>query len=358
MEAGFAAVLQKLAAEQGREVLLDAARCKVFLPDYIGNEYKKESRLLLLALDAGAQKAIDSAQDILLCRNQQIKVLQEEYSLTEERAADVVDTLVLVLRNEDLKGKGQASAQQQSSSAPEGFVRVDGGTFMMGSHIKEPGYSGDESPQHEVTVSGFYMGKCHVTQKEYQEVMGINPSRFKGDDLPVEQVSWEDAIEYCNKRSLKEGLTPAYRGSIYNVTCDWSANGYRLPTEAEWEFAAKGGIKDYLTTSFSGSNNADAVAWYKANSGNSPHPVGTKMPNSLGIYDMSGNQWELCWDWVEKYSPEAQTDPRGPPSGIFHVVRGGSWESEPRLLRAAFRPGSGSPGPYSLNGYGIRLVRL
>jgi formylglycine-generating enzyme required for sulfatase activity len=130
------------------------------------------------------------------------------------------------------------------------------------------------------------MGKHEVTQREWRELMGNNPSYFKGDNLPVENVNWYEAIEYCNKRSVKEGLAPVYRGSGNSITCDWSANGYRLPTEAEWEYAAKGGNKNFLTYVYAGSNTVDAVAWY---GGNSTHPVGTKAPNDLGIYDLSGN---------------------------------------------------------------------
>jgi formylglycine-generating enzyme required for sulfatase activity len=201
------------------------------------------------------------------------------------------------------------------------FVRVEGGTFQMGSNNGDS----DEKPIHTVTVKSFSISKYEVTQKEWQEVMGNNPSGFKGDNRPVENVSWYEAVDYCNKRSIKERLTPVYKGSGDNITCDWNANGYRLPTEAEWEFAAKGGTKEYLTTEYSGSNSVDVVAWYSGNSGNSTHPVGTKAANSLGIYDMSGNVWEWCWDWYGGYSSGSQTDPRGAVSGAIRVFRGGSW---------------------------------
>ena len=185
--------------------------------------------------------------------------------------------------------------------------------------------------------------------------MGNNPSNFKGNNLPVEQVSWFDAIEYCNKLSLKEGLTPCYRGSEDAITCDWNANGYRLPTEAEWEFAAKGGTKDYLTYVNAGSNNADAVAWFEVNSGKKTHPVGTKAPNSLGIHDMSGNVWEWCWDWYGNYSNAAQTDPLGASSGSNRVDRGGSWFASAQVVRSAVR--DGVTPTYRDSHLGFRIVR-
>jgi formylglycine-generating enzyme required for sulfatase activity/TolB-like protein len=236
---------------------------------------------------------------------------------------------------------------------PANFVRVEGGTFQMGSNNG----NNNEKPVHTVTVKSFSIGKYEVTQREWQEVMGNNPSNFKGDNRPVEKVSWFDAVEYCNKLSLKEGLTPAYRGSGNNITCDWSANGYRLPTEAEWEFAAKGGTKDYLTTEYSGSNSVGTVAWYKDNSGGSTQPVGTKAANSLGIHDMSGNVWEWCWDWYGDYSGGSQTDPRGPVSGADRVGRGGGWIDPAERVRSAERFSSGNPsGRYYYYG-GFRVAR-
>jgi formylglycine-generating enzyme required for sulfatase activity len=246
------------------------------------------------------------------------------------------------------------SAVVRAGAVPDGFVRVEGGTFTMGSPSSEKDRSSDES-QHQVTVGSFTMGKYEVTQKEWVEVMGNNPSNFKGDTLPVETVSWNDAVEYCNKRSIKEGLVPAYRGSGNNITCDFGASGYRLPTEAEWEFAARGGTKDYLTTEYSGSNNVDAVGWYDGNSGGKTHPVGTKQANSLGLYDMSGNVYEWCWDWYGGYSSGSQSDPRGAVSGSSRVVRGGSWNFIAQCLRSADR-GNNTPSDRG-NYLGFRLVR-
>jgi len=235
------------------------------------------------------------------------------------------------------------------------MVWVEGGTFTMGSHSSEDGRYDDEGPQHQVTVKGFYMGKYEVTQKEWVAVMGKNPSYFRGDDnLPVEQVNWIDAVEFCNRLSQMEGLTPVYEGSGNNIGCDWNANGYRLPTEAEWEYAAKGGNLDTIVYLYSGSNSVDDVAWYNGNSRRT-HPVGTKAPNSLGLYDMSGNVYEWCWDWYGSYSNEAQTDPRGPSTGADCVVRGGSWYLSAQDVRSSYRGRNALT--YGFNGLGFRLVR-
>jgi len=206
------------------------------------------------------------------------------------------------------------------ADAPTGMVLVKGGTFMMGEEDPYK-YMG---PIHTVTVDGFLIGKFEVTQPEWQTIMGDNPSFYKADNHPVEQVSWLDIIAYCNKRSEKEGLTPCYSGSGEEIVCDFNADGYRLPTEAEWEYACLGGnqSKNYR---FSGSNEVDEVAWYEGNSGGKPHPVGEKKPNELGIYDMSGNVWEWCWDWYDQeyYKNSPAKNPQGPEKGKTHTYRGG-----------------------------------
>ncbi len=182
------------------------------------------------------------------------------------------------------------------------MIAVEGGTFMMGSNSDV--YE-DEKPVHQVTVNSFQIGKYEVTQRLWKAVMGNNPSKFKGDNLPVENVSWNDTQEFIRKLNEQTG------------------RNYRLPSEAEWEFAARGGNKSkgYM---YSGNNNIYAVAWSWSN-GHKTHPVGTKQPNELGLYDMSGNVWEWCQDWYGNYNNISQTNPTGSSFGSNHVIRGGGW---------------------------------
>jgi formylglycine-generating enzyme required for sulfatase activity len=245
-----------------------------------------------------------------------------------------------------------ASVASDTTGVPQGMVLVPAGTFSMGSNEGRD----HEMPVHQVTISKpFFMGKYEVTQKEWIEIMGTNPSGFKGNDLPVEQVSWHEAIDYCNKRSRAEGLVPAYSGNENNIICNFQASVYRLPTEAEWEWAAKGGGKDSMIYLYSGSSNMDAVAWNGSNSGDKTHPVGMKAPNSLGIYDMSGNIYEWCWDWYGAYSSGAQTDPEGVASGSNRVSRGGCWYKGYQPPRSATR--SSDPPSFRENTVGFRLLR-
>jgi formylglycine-generating enzyme required for sulfatase activity len=213
----------------------------------------------------------------------------------------------------------------------------------------------DERPVHTAHISGFFMGKTEVTQAEYQAIIGVNPSGVFGDTLPVENVSWYDAVEYCNKLSRKEGLTPAYSGSNDNITCNFTANGYRLPTEAEWEYAARGGNRDSLAFSYAGGNSVSVLGWYNNNSEKHIHETGTKSPNSLGLYDMSGNVWEWCWDWYGAYASTEQTDPRGVQRGTYRVNRGGSWNSGADQLRTTYRSYGEPASRY--HDLGFRVIR-
>jgi formylglycine-generating enzyme required for sulfatase activity len=247
-------------------------------------------------------------------------------------------------------GLGFRLVRSAPSPTPD-MVRISGGTFTMGSPDTEPDSYNDERPQHSVTVSGFFMGIYEVTQGEYRAVMGNNPSYFTGDNLPVETVSWYDAIAYCNALSRREGLTPAYTRSGDTVTWNRGANGYRLPTEAEWEYACRAGT----TTPYYTGSSVDNAGWYRDNSEGTTHPVGQKQANAWGLYDMHGNVWEWCWDWYGSYANGPQTDPQGALAGADRVLRGGSWIIFGQYLRSADRfnyyPSRG-------DGYlGFRLVR-
>ena len=226
------------------------------------------------------------------------------------------------------------------------MISVKGGTFTMGSTEGGP----DEHPTHQVTVSDFMIGKYEVTQELWESVMGNNPSDFKGSKKPVEYVGWYDVVEFCNQFSEKQGLQKVYSGSGDKIVCDFNLNGYRLPTEAEWEYAAKGGNKS-KGYRYSGSNNIDAIAWYDGDLGSTTNDVGRKNPNELGIYDMSGNVWEWCWDRYGTYNSGNQTNPKGASSGSDRVFRGGSWYGSAGNCRVTYR----SKGRTILLGF--RVVR-
>jgi len=256
---------------------------------------------------------------------------------------------------------------------------IEAGSFTMGQHDIE-----DASPPHRVTITkGFYMGIHTVTQEQYLKVMGENPSHFTSSPAhgeeqakrPVESVNWYHAIAFCNRLSILQGLAPAYgvkgvsgadadewlhsRVPEYSdvwdaVTADWNAAGYRLPTEAEWEYAARA----RTATQWSFGDTEDFIrdyAWYNGNSGEKTHQVGLKKPNAWGLYDMHGNVWEECWDWDEEYTMNAETDPWGAFSGDFRVIRGGSFSNSPVLARSVLR--LGNPPDFRGFNLGFRVVR-
>lgn len=239
--------------------------------------------------------------------------------------------------------------QTQNASATDDFVLVQGGSFFMGSENGDE----DEKPAHKVTVDNFYICKHEVTQSEWLSVMENNPSYYKGEKRPVEQVSWFDAIEYCNLLSKKEGLEPCYEKEGKNYICNFAKNGYRLPTEAEWEYAASGGLKR-RDSKYSGGNFLDDFAWYENNCNNSQN-VMTLKPNELGLYDMSGNVWEWCWDKYGKYSKSAQINPLEVSSGADRVIRGGRWRSHDSDCRVTNRSSYSPKEAYY--GIGFRVVR-
>jgi len=212
------------------------------------------------------------------------------------------------------------------------MVLVQGGSFVMGSQQGEF----DESP-HRVSVNSFFMDRHEVTQERYEQLMGVNPSRWKGPQNPVEQIRWPNAIAYCNARSMADGLEPAY--DLATGESNFAASGYRLPTEAEWEYAARAGS----TTEYSfGDDPAELkrYAWFKGNSPlRRPSPVGQKEPNAWGLYDLYGNVCEWCNDRYgeEYYQQSPEQDPRGPLAGNTRVLRGGSWNSKSDECRSAYR---------------------
>jgi len=239
-------------------------------------------------------------------------------------------------------------------SVPEGFVKINGGTFIMGSPLSEQERLPDES-QRKVKLKSFYMGKFTVTQREYLEVMGVNPSSFMGGWLPVENVSWYDAIEYCNWLSEREGLSTAYSITEGNtgkiVTWNEKANGYRLPTEEEWEYACRAGT----TSPF---NTGDTITASQANIKNllgKTTVVGRYAPNAWGLYDMHGNVWEWCWDLYKPAPDAAGMD--GPAfSRTNRVIRGGGFGSWEYAVRSARRNGDAWPDLKN-NNLGFRIVR-
>ncbi|MDO4211115.1 MAG: bifunctional serine/threonine-protein kinase/formylglycine-generating enzyme family protein [Bacteroidales bacterium] len=266
----------------------------------------------------------------------EMTVVKEEETLVKVENTVVVAPSKPRLENRTFNVKGVSFT----------MVAVEGGTFLMGSD--DPESNANEKPVHTVTLSDYYICQTQVTQALWYVVMGNNPSYYKGNDLPVERVSWDDCQTFIKK--------------LNNLT----GHNFRLPTEAEWEYAARGG-NNSRGYKYSGSNNIAEVAWYEDNSythkgwlgimkDEQTHPVATKKANEIGIYDMSGNVYEWCQDWYERsyYSSSAQTNPKGPSSGSYHVYRGGSWNSYARRCRVANR--FNDTPFYCVNILGLRLA--
>jgi sulfatase modifying factor 1 len=233
------------------------------------------------------------------------------------------------------------------------MVLLPGGAFTMGDK-DEP----DAIP-HEVVVGPFYIDKNLVTQESYEKIMGDNPSRWKGAGNPVEQVRWSDAVKFCNARSCREGLQPCY--DLQTWQCNFEANGYRLPTEAEWEYACRAGT---ATAYFFGDSPSllGEYAWFDKNAGGHPQPVRHKRPNPWGLYDMCGNLWQWCNDFykVDYYQEAPRANPRGPQAGESKVVRGGAWRFSAESCRSGYRYNE-NPGYvdvcFGYDIYGFRCVR-
>ena len=236
-------------------------------------------------------------------------------------------------------GSGVTSSQKEVlRGLMRNMVSVSGGTFMMGANPGDSDAGSHEKPSHSVTLSGYRICKYEVTQREWLAVMGSNPSRFKGDNLPVERVSWNDCQAFIQKLNSLTGLS------------------FRLPTEAEWEFAARGGNRS-IGYKYSGGDNIGSVAWYDGNSGSTTHPIGQKQGNELGLYDMSGNVYEWCSDWYDNsyYASSPSTNPKGPSSGSYRVYRGGGWDDNARHCRVSGRNDYYYPS-LTINDLGLRLA--
>lgn len=264
-------------------------------------------------------------------------------------------------------------------------VLVPGGSFLMGSPPGTAGSNDRERPVHTVSISSFLMGKYEVTQGQYFTVMGTRPSNTTsnsedpGEDgwkkLPVEMINWYEALVFCNKLSIDENLSPVYRINGSTNPADWGdiptnnnnvvwnsaemirgAKGYRLPTEAEWEYAARGGENPPEKYTYTGSNTAGSVAWYSENSANKSHEIGQKSPNNLDLYDMSGNVMEWCWDWFGNYTNDSQIDPAGVSKSLYRAIRGGGWSVSVQFSRTTYRHNN-TPVYRGVN-LGFRVVRL
>ena len=316
---------QKVSAKSGNSTL--------FSFTYYGHSiYKEKNRIGLSPVQGGTVDVNASSSNyfivirdngnILVCLN------GKEYpmrSVNNSATQTTYDQLARTLNNPSTPTNNNSSTSNRTftvNGVSFTMVYVQGGTFTMGATSEQGSDAFDwEKPTHRVTLSSYMIGQTEVTQALWQAVMGNNPSKYKGDSRrPVEKVSWNDCQEFLSKLNSLTG------------------QHFRLPTEAEWEFAARGGVNS-RGYKYSGSNTLGNVAWYGANSSSTTHPVGTKQSNELGIYDMSGNVWEWCNDWYGDYSSGSQTNPQGPSSGSRRVLRGGSWYDDTGGCRVSIRSG-------------------
>ncbi len=233
------------------------------------------------------------------------------------------------------------------------MVRIPSGSFLMGTEDDCDKWFSLSRPVRQVYVDSFDIGAYEVTQVMFSKVMGYNPSLMKGNERrPVDQVSWFDAAMFCNRLSELAGYLPAY--DIHNRSCIFDRNGFRLPTEAEWEYACRAGTRQRC---LSGADVEDLseVSWYRLNSEGTTHPVGLKKPNAWGLYDMYGNVWEWCNDWMENYKQLKKRNPRGPTLGRSRILRGGGWQYDAEGCHAAYR--QRARPDYKISAVGFRLAR-
>ena len=291
---------------------------------------------------------------------------------TSEAAAEIIAEPEITVEPTEAAAVSAASDQKDPASVEDNFILIPAGSFMMGSPDTE-NWRIDDEVQHEVNVSAFYIDPYETTQEEYERLMGGNPSLNIGADLPVEQISWLDAVSFANAKSVDAGLTPAYVIKGNEVTWDRSANGYRLPTEAEWEYACRAGTITPFNTETSVSTeeanywgsypyeieenyfNKSALETKPGSSRGRTVTIGSYPANALGLYDMHGNVNEWTWDYYGPYDAENISDPTGPENGTRHVYRGGGWNDFAKNLRSAYRA-AGQSDMKSFN-LGVRLVR-
>lgn len=259
---------------------------------------------------------------------------EENLRLKEIIAKTIAEAASIVSSNYSENSSDSSELSFNIGGVSFKMIRVEGGSFMMGLPDNDSDAYDEEKPQHRVMISDYYIGETQVTQALWKAVMGNYPSNSKGDNLPVETVSWNDSQEFIKQLNKKTGKT------------------FCLPTEAQWEYAARGG-RNSQGFKYAGSNVIDKVAWYCDN-GKKIHPVKHKTANELGLYDMSGNVWEWCQDWEDDYSCSDQTDPQGPSSGSYRVLRGGGYCSGAGYCRVAYRNYS-DPG-YRSGSFGFRLA--
>ncbi|PLX71679.1 MAG: formylglycine-generating enzyme family protein [Desulfuromonas sp.] len=299
---------------------------------------------LLTLLLATLTPALTSDSIFGSTQNKSIDDTSKEKDHLIDRHIRIKPPSELVLTSSNVETREVAVSKDQHSLPPSKtytdpvtgmeFVFVEGGCYMMGS---DAGYD-SEKPVHEVCVDDFYIGKYEVTQNEYEKVTGVNPSRFKGSNLPVESVNWHDTQNYINRLKTLTGKS------------------YRLPTEVEWEFAACSGGKNEKWAGTASATSLDDYAWYRNNSSKHTHPVGQKRPNGLGLHDMSGNVWEWCSDWYGSsyYENSPRNNPQGPLSDMSKVKRGGSWGFSEDFVRVASR--SGLDPEYRSANFGFRIA--
>ena len=289
-------------------------------------------------LDSKITNSFDD--EVTMCEEaEKVRQAEEKRRLAEEQKRKEAEQK----RNTAKKSSSKNALSQQifsktytANGVSFDMMMVKAGTFTMGATSEMKAPDSDEKPTHQVTLTNdYYIGKTEVTQALWKAVMGNNPSYFKGDNLPVENVSWDDCQKFISKLNSLTG------------------QNFRLPTEAEWEFAARGG-NNSNHYQYSGSNVLGDVAWYDGNSGHKTHVVATKQPNELGLYDMSGNVWEWCSDWFGNYSSSSLTNPTGPNSGSSRVFRGGSWCNDARSCRSSYRSCYAPDSSYY--SLGLRLV--